>query len=166
MGLAIEKIRSTRGMAVSIAAACEITPSAVYRWRRVPHEHVHTVAPLLSLPPEMIRPDIFREPPPEDPTVSKIYGRMNIKKAHVKNSRARLMMDRVQAIALATNVLKAAEAREEVALILTSVVRRRVIVSGWNTDLLASPSPEPHSVPKDSANVIRLDRFNTRVNRK
>jgi transcriptional regulator with XRE-family HTH domain len=59
---AIKMIKETRGLAVRVAEACGIARNAVYQWERVPVERVHTVAPLLEMTPEQIRPDIFRVP--------------------------------------------------------------------------------------------------------
>jgi hypothetical protein len=114
--------------------------------------------------PEQIRADIFVPPPPEDP-IDKVYG-VNIKKASVPDIGARLKMDREQAIALATNILKAAEARKEIVVSLRLVKRRRVIVYAQDADPLASRSPEPQPVAEDSANMIRVESFKARVNRK
>jgi sorbitol-specific phosphotransferase system component IIBC len=59
---AIKAIKETRGLAVRVAEACGIARNAVYQWERVPVERVHTVAPILEMTPEQIRPDIFRVP--------------------------------------------------------------------------------------------------------
>jgi len=56
----VTQIRATRGLPVEVARACGIERSAVYQWHRVPVEQVHTVAKVLDLTPEQIRPDIFR----------------------------------------------------------------------------------------------------------
>lgn len=56
---AIAKIRATRGMAVRIAEAFNINKAAVYQWRRVPDIRVKTVARMIKMPREQIRPDIY-----------------------------------------------------------------------------------------------------------
>jgi DNA-binding transcriptional regulator YdaS (Cro superfamily) len=61
---AIEKIRAERGLATRIAEACGIDRAAVYQWKRVPPGRVHTVAPIIKMKPEEIRPDVF---PPKRP---------------------------------------------------------------------------------------------------
>lgn len=53
-------IRETRGQSVLIAEACGIDKAAVYQWKRVPIQWVHVVAGIIKVPPEKIRPDIFR----------------------------------------------------------------------------------------------------------
>ena len=56
----MRKIRATRGLSITIAKACAIERAAVYQWKRVPVERVHTVAAIIGKTPEQIRPDIFR----------------------------------------------------------------------------------------------------------
>jgi hypothetical protein len=56
----MRSIRRTRGQAVRIAEACGINKTAVYQWKRVPPERVPTVSTIIGLPPEQIRPDVFR----------------------------------------------------------------------------------------------------------
>jgi hypothetical protein len=58
---AIAKIRANRGMSVRIAEALKIRKAAVYQWRRVPGTRVMQVAEIIEMPPEKIRPDIFRK---------------------------------------------------------------------------------------------------------
>ena len=41
-----------------IAAACNVTPQAVSQWKTVPTHHVETVARLLGVTPDRIRPDL------------------------------------------------------------------------------------------------------------
>ena len=41
-----------------IAAACNVTPQAVSQWKRVPTHHVATVARLLGITPDRLRPDL------------------------------------------------------------------------------------------------------------
>lgn len=57
-------IRSEYGMKSRVAEACGLTRAAMTGWVRVPAVHVKTVAKLLGIAPEVIRPDIFadREP--------------------------------------------------------------------------------------------------------
>jgi len=57
---AVKIIKDTRGMAVEIGRACGITKSAVYQWKKVPPHWVNAVAKITGLPPERIRPDIFK----------------------------------------------------------------------------------------------------------
>jgi DNA-binding transcriptional regulator YdaS (Cro superfamily) len=54
------RIHAIRGLSARIAEACGIHRSAVYQWKRVPPQQVLTVAAILGLTPEQIRPDIFR----------------------------------------------------------------------------------------------------------
>jgi hypothetical protein len=54
---------SKPGFASEIAKHLRVTPQNVSNWKRVPVHHVHTIAPLLGLTPEQIRPDIFRPSP-------------------------------------------------------------------------------------------------------
>lgn len=56
---ACARIQSTRGLSARVAEACEIHRAAVYQWERVPVMRVHTVAPLIGMTPEQIRPDVF-----------------------------------------------------------------------------------------------------------
>jgi DNA-binding transcriptional regulator YdaS (Cro superfamily) len=60
----LEMVRSKRGTAVRIAAACGIMPPAVWRWPHVPAKHVLAVEALLDIPRHQIRPDLY--PPPHD----------------------------------------------------------------------------------------------------
>jgi DNA-binding transcriptional regulator YdaS (Cro superfamily) len=57
---AIAMIRAERGLAVRIADALGIDKSAVYQWVRVPATRVQIVSELIGMPPEKIRPDIFK----------------------------------------------------------------------------------------------------------
>jgi pyruvate kinase len=61
MDIAIAKIRSERGLPVRIAKALKIRKAAVYQWNRVPPARVYSVAEIIDMPPEKIRPDIFRK---------------------------------------------------------------------------------------------------------
>jgi Protein of unknown function (DUF3489) len=56
---AINKMKSRRGLSVRVAKACGIRKAAVYQWTKVPSTRVMTVAPILGMTPEEIRPDIF-----------------------------------------------------------------------------------------------------------
>jgi hypothetical protein len=56
----VTKIMATRGLPSEIARACGIAPQAVYQWKRVPPHWVTTVADIMKLKPEDIRPDIFK----------------------------------------------------------------------------------------------------------
>ena len=53
-------IRSVRGLSVAVAKACGIDRQAVYQWTQVPTDRVHTVAKVIKMKPEKIRPDIFK----------------------------------------------------------------------------------------------------------
>jgi hypothetical protein len=59
---AMNKIHSERGLAVKVAAACGITRHAIDQWDRVPIHQVHSVAAIIDMTPEQIRPDIFLPP--------------------------------------------------------------------------------------------------------
>jgi transcriptional regulator with XRE-family HTH domain len=60
MDRVMRQIRKTRGLSVKVAQACGVSRAAVYQWRRVPPAWVQTVAPIVGLTPEEIRPDIFK----------------------------------------------------------------------------------------------------------
>jgi hypothetical protein len=47
------------GFASEIAKHLGVSPQNVSAWNRVPPHHVVALAPMLGLPPEKIRPDIF-----------------------------------------------------------------------------------------------------------
>ena len=53
-------IMATRGLPAEIAKACGIRRQAVYQWKAVPPHWVNTVAKIMKLPPEKIRPDVFK----------------------------------------------------------------------------------------------------------
>jgi hypothetical protein len=59
----VARIFATYGMRAKVADACGIRYQAVQAWKRVPPHWVQTVAKVLDLPPEEIRPDIFRAGP-------------------------------------------------------------------------------------------------------
>lgn len=56
----MEQIRATHGLSRQIADALGLSPSTVSEWRRVPAHHVQKVAEITGLPPEVLRPDVFR----------------------------------------------------------------------------------------------------------
>ena len=56
----VARIHATRGLQSEIARACGIERQAVYQWKRVPPQQVFTVAYILGLTPEQIRPDVFK----------------------------------------------------------------------------------------------------------
>jgi hypothetical protein len=56
----VAKIMETWGLASEIARACGIAPQAVYQWKRVPPHWVMIVSDIMKIPPEQIRPDIFK----------------------------------------------------------------------------------------------------------
>jgi pyruvate kinase len=58
---AIAKIKGERGMSVRIANALKIKKAAVYQWQKVPPARVQIVSEIIDMPPEKIRPDIFRK---------------------------------------------------------------------------------------------------------
>jgi hypothetical protein len=58
---AIALIRANRGMAVRIAEALGIDKQAVYQWKKVPPLRVLTVSEIIGMPPEKIRPDVFKK---------------------------------------------------------------------------------------------------------
>jgi hypothetical protein len=47
-------------MSAEIARVCAIHRTAVYQWKQVPPTRVLTVANIMGLSPEVIRPDIFK----------------------------------------------------------------------------------------------------------
>jgi pyruvate kinase len=53
-------IRKNRGQSVLIAEACGINKSAIYQWKRVPPHWVNKVSKIIGIPPEKIRPDVFK----------------------------------------------------------------------------------------------------------
>jgi hypothetical protein len=56
----MQNVYLRRGLATQIANKLGVTYQAVQKWKRVPPEHVHTLAPILKMTPEQIRPDIFK----------------------------------------------------------------------------------------------------------
>ena len=54
------KIRAKRGRSAEIARACGISRQAIHGWKQVPPAQVITVAGVMGLTPEQIRPDVFR----------------------------------------------------------------------------------------------------------
>lgn len=56
----VTRIQATHGLMAEIARACGIQRQAVHQWKRVPPLQVQTVAELMGLTPEEIRPDIFK----------------------------------------------------------------------------------------------------------
>ena len=57
----VRSIRATRGQSAEIARELGIERAAVYQWKRVPPHWVQDVAKIIGLPPEKIRPDIFKK---------------------------------------------------------------------------------------------------------
>ena len=51
---------ANRGLAIPIVEALGIDKQAVYKWKRVPGTPVLDVSPLIGMPPEEIRSDIFK----------------------------------------------------------------------------------------------------------
>src|SRR6478736_5026192 len=51
-----------RGLRTTVAHACGVSRAAVYQWQRVPVRHVYTVARLLGIEAEHVRPDVFLAP--------------------------------------------------------------------------------------------------------
>lgn len=56
----MRRVYRTRGLASSIAREVGISPKAVQQWKKVPPHWVQTVADMIQMKPEDIRPDIFR----------------------------------------------------------------------------------------------------------
>ena len=56
----MRRIYAKRGLATQLAGELGVTYQAVQQWKRVPPEHVQSVAEMLDMKPEDIRPDIFR----------------------------------------------------------------------------------------------------------
>jgi hypothetical protein len=56
----VKTIRETRGKSSEIARALGIERAAVYQWKRVPPHWVQDVSRIIGVPPEKIRPDIFK----------------------------------------------------------------------------------------------------------
>jgi pyruvate kinase len=52
-------VRRKKGTAARIARDLGISRPAVWRWRRVPAEHVMRLESLLNIPRHRIRPDIY-----------------------------------------------------------------------------------------------------------
>lgn len=53
-----------RGRRGELAAALGISPSAISMWKQVPAERVGDVARATGIPPDVLRPDIFRDTAP------------------------------------------------------------------------------------------------------
>jgi hypothetical protein len=53
-------IFSQPGFAMVVAKQLGVTHQNVSQWNRVPPHHVQTVAELLDMSPEQVRPDIFK----------------------------------------------------------------------------------------------------------
>jgi len=56
----MRRIYAERGLATRLAGELGLSNQAVQQWKRVPPEHVQSVAAILDMSPEDIRPDIFR----------------------------------------------------------------------------------------------------------
>ncbi len=58
------------GGASKLARLLEITPSAIYQWRKVPKAKVAAVACLTGIPEHVLRPDLYPadSPPAASPT--------------------------------------------------------------------------------------------------
>jgi len=52
-----------RGSQTEIARACNVTPQAVYQWRKVPVHHVLTVEALTGISRHDLRGDVFGPAP-------------------------------------------------------------------------------------------------------
>ena len=59
---AIRAIFAVRGRPVLVAQACKVSRQAIDDWSKVPPQHVVTVATIIKMTPQEIRPDVFREP--------------------------------------------------------------------------------------------------------
>lgn len=58
MTIALERIRTIRGMTKRVAEACDISQSTVSEWSEVPVRHITTVARVLDISPAEVRPDL------------------------------------------------------------------------------------------------------------
>jgi DNA-binding transcriptional regulator YdaS (Cro superfamily) len=56
----MRRIYAERGLATRIAIRLGLTNQAIQQWKRVPPEHVMSIAAILDMRPEDIRPDIFK----------------------------------------------------------------------------------------------------------
>jgi DNA invertase Pin-like site-specific DNA recombinase len=56
----VKKLFAIHGMQSQIADACGIRSQAVSQWKRVPGHWVQIVSEVTGIPPEQIRPDIFK----------------------------------------------------------------------------------------------------------
>jgi DNA-binding transcriptional regulator YdaS (Cro superfamily) len=56
----MRRVYKTRGLASAIAREVGVTPKAVQQWKKVPPHWVQTVADIINMKPEDIRPDIFK----------------------------------------------------------------------------------------------------------
>jgi pyruvate kinase len=54
----LDQAFSIRGVNAKVARACGISTAAVAQWRRVPKERLETVAKVLGIPANQLRPDI------------------------------------------------------------------------------------------------------------
>lgn len=54
-------INGERGRLTRLAAACEITHSAVSQWDRVPSDRILTVEKVTGIPRGELRPDLYGE---------------------------------------------------------------------------------------------------------
>lgn len=59
------RIRAQRGLMAEITRHIGVSTGAVPQWKRVPAEHVETVAEITGIPPHELRPDVFRVPKTE-----------------------------------------------------------------------------------------------------
>ena len=54
-------IKDERGRLAKLAAACDVTHSAVWQWRRVPSDRILVVERVTGIPRATLRPDLYGE---------------------------------------------------------------------------------------------------------
>jgi DNA-binding transcriptional regulator YdaS (Cro superfamily) len=59
---AFRKLLAPRGRLTAIANAVDLTPAAVWKWKKIPAERARTVSRALGIPLHEIRPDLWSEP--------------------------------------------------------------------------------------------------------
>jgi DNA-binding transcriptional regulator YdaS (Cro superfamily) len=59
---AFQKLLAPRGRLTAIATAVELTPAAVWKWKRIPAERARTVSRALGIPLHEVRPDLWSDP--------------------------------------------------------------------------------------------------------
>jgi len=64
----LDRIRTTKGLALKIAKGLKITRSSVSQWTRVPAERIVEVERITGIPREELRPDLYRKSSRDRPT--------------------------------------------------------------------------------------------------